>query len=165
MGSLAYLSVTKRPFTKEILTLNSNFMHLGISERGRVLASIEAKDKFVDENKAKQLDDKKLKELKENMVNSKAHETTLYAEGAIMVKGRICVFQENGLIQILFTESHGLRYFIISGLTKMYKYLKRIYWWSGMNKNIVYFVEKCQNCQQVKYEHQRPAGLFQRMPI
>ncbi|WMV08035.1 hypothetical protein MTR67_001420 [Solanum verrucosum] len=24
---------------------------------------------------------------------------------------------------------------------------------------------KCQNCQQVKYEHQRPAGLFQRLPI
>ena len=30
-----------------------------------------------------------------------------------------------------------------------------------MNKDIAEFVAKCQNCQQVKYEHQRPAGLLQ----
>ncbi|WMV25135.1 hypothetical protein MTR67_018520 [Solanum verrucosum] len=39
----------------------------------------------------------------------------------------------------------------------MYRDLKRIYWWSGMKKDIAEFVVKCQNCQQVIYEHQRPA--------
>ncbi|WMV09587.1 hypothetical protein MTR67_002972 [Solanum verrucosum] len=34
-----------------------------------------------------------------------------------------------------------------------------------MKKDIADFVAKCQNFQQVKYEHQRPAGLLQRMPI
>ena len=34
-----------------------------------------------------------------------------------------------------------------------------------MKKDITKFVAKCQNCQQVKYEHQRPAGLLQRMLI
>ena len=34
-----------------------------------------------------------------------------------------------------------------------------------MKKNIAEFVATCQNCQQVKYEHQRPAGLLQRMSI
>ena len=34
-----------------------------------------------------------------------------------------------------------------------------------MKKDIAEFMAKCQNCQQVKYEHQRPAGLLQRMPI
>ncbi|WMV43229.1 hypothetical protein MTR67_036614 [Solanum verrucosum] len=34
-----------------------------------------------------------------------------------------------------------------------------------MKKDIAEFVSKCQNCQQVKYEHQRPAGLLQRMSI
>ena len=34
-----------------------------------------------------------------------------------------------------------------------------------MKKDIEEFVAKCQNCQQVKYEHQRSAGLLQRMPI
>ncbi|WMV19428.1 hypothetical protein MTR67_012813 [Solanum verrucosum] len=51
------------------------------------------------------------------------------------------------------------------GVTKMYRDLKRIYWWPSMKKDITEFVAKCQNCQQVKYEHQRPISLLQRMPI
>ncbi|WMV08229.1 hypothetical protein MTR67_001614 [Solanum verrucosum] len=34
-----------------------------------------------------------------------------------------------------------------------------------MKKDITEFVAMRQNCQQVKYEHQRPTGLLQRMPI
>ncbi|WMV49867.1 hypothetical protein MTR67_043252 [Solanum verrucosum] len=34
-----------------------------------------------------------------------------------------------------------------------------------MKKDIAEFVAKCQNCQQLKYEYQRPAGFLQRMPI
>ena len=34
-----------------------------------------------------------------------------------------------------------------------------------MKKDIAEFVAKCQNCQKVKYENQRPTGLLQRMQI
>ena len=34
-----------------------------------------------------------------------------------------------------------------------------------MKSDIVDFIAKCPNCQQVKYEHQRPEGTLQRMPI
>ena len=34
-----------------------------------------------------------------------------------------------------------------------------------MKRDIVDFIAKCPNCQQVKYEHQRPGGTLQRMPI
>ncbi|WMV29869.1 hypothetical protein MTR67_023254 [Solanum verrucosum] len=34
-----------------------------------------------------------------------------------------------------------------------------------MKKVIAEFVAKCQNCQQIKCEHQRSVGLLQRMPI
>ncbi|MDV3170522.1 MAG: hypothetical protein Q8811_02020, partial [Candidatus Phytoplasma australasiaticum] len=34
-----------------------------------------------------------------------------------------------------------------------------------MKRDIVGFVAKCLNCQQVKYEHQKPGGPMQRMPI
>ena len=34
-----------------------------------------------------------------------------------------------------------------------------------MKRDIVEFVSHCPNCQQVMYEHQRPGGTLQRMPI
>ena len=34
-----------------------------------------------------------------------------------------------------------------------------------MKKNIAEFVAKCENCQQVEYEHKRLAGVLQRMSI
>ena len=165
MGSLACLSVSKRPLSKEIQTLESKFMQLGISERGGVLASIEVKATFIKEIKAKWFEDENLEELRKKNVIGKAQETTLDAEGVLNFKGRICVPRVYDLIQKLLIESHDLRYSIHPGVTNMYRDLKRIYWWPGMKKDIVEFVVKCQNCQQVKYEHQRPAGFLQRMPI
>ena len=48
---------------------------------------------------------------------------------------------------------------------KMYKDLKRNFWWSNMKKDVAEFVAKCLTCQQVKIEHQRPAGVLQPLPI
>ena len=39
------------------------------------------------------------------------------------------------------------------------------YWWPGMKKDVVEFVAKCLTCQQIKAEHQRPAGLLQPLQI
>ncbi|WMV26528.1 hypothetical protein MTR67_019913 [Solanum verrucosum] len=159
---LEYIQAT---LAKEIQTLESKVMQLGISERGGVLASIEVRATFIEEIKAKQFDDENLEELRKKAAISKEQETTLDAEGVLNFKGRICVPRVDDLIQKLLAESHGSRYSIHLGVTKMYRDLKRIYWWPGMKKDIVEFVAKCKNCQQVKYEHQRPAGLLQRMSI
>ena len=47
----------------------------------------------------------------------------------------------------------------------MYRDLKRSYWWNGMKKDIAVFVAQCLVCQQIKAEHQRPAGLLQKIEI
>ena len=47
----------------------------------------------------------------------------------------------------------------------MYRDLKQHFWWSRMKRDIVDYIAKCPNCQQVNYEHQRPGGTLQRMPI
>jgi hypothetical protein len=39
------------------------------------------------------------------------------------------------------------------------------FWWNGMKQDIAKFVERCSTCQQVKAEHQRPAGLLQPLEI
>ncbi|XP_070013354.1 uncharacterized protein [Nicotiana sylvestris] len=46
----------------------------------------------------------------------------------------------------------------------MYQDLRQHYWRRRM-KDIVAYVARCLNCQQVKYEHQRPGGFFQRIEI
>ena len=65
----------------------------------------------------------------------------------------------------ILEEAHGSRYFIHPGLTKMYHYLPEIYWWEGLKTDIEEFVAKCQNCKQVKAEHQKSCGLLQEIQI
>lgn len=47
----------------------------------------------------------------------------------------------------------------------MYRDLRESFWWNGMKREIAKFVEQCLTCQQVKAEHQRPAGLLQPLQI
>ena len=47
----------------------------------------------------------------------------------------------------------------------MYRDLKQHFWWSRMKRDIADFVAQCLNCHHVKYEHQRPRGILQKMPI
>ena len=58
-------------------------------------------------------------------------------------------------------EAHRSRLAINPRGTKMYKDLRQNYWWSGMKRDIAQFVAQCLVCQQVKAEHQRPAGFLQ----
>ena len=44
---------------------------------------------------------------------------------------------------------------------KMYQDIKPIYWWPTMKIDVVKFVAKCLNYQQVKTRHQAPAGKLQ----
>ncbi|KAJ4958242.1 hypothetical protein NE237_025353 [Protea cynaroides] len=46
----------------------------------------------------------------------------------------------------------------------MYHDLKKLYWWRGMKADVAKFVSQCLNCQKVKAERQRPAGLLQPLP-
>ncbi|GJR68106.1 putative nucleotidyltransferase, ribonuclease H [Tanacetum coccineum] len=66
---------------------------------------------------------------------------------------------------LLLDEVHKSRYSIYQGGTKMYRDLKEDYWWLGMKKGVVKYVEKCLNCLKVKAEHQKPYGKLQPLEI
>ncbi|KAL0404468.1 UNVERIFIED_CONTAM: Transposon Ty3-G Gag-Pol polyprotein [Sesamum radiatum] len=51
------------------------------------------------------------------------------------------------------------------GTVKMYRNLRPYYWWQTMKKDVAGFVAKCITCQQVKAEHQAPAGKLRPLPI
>ena len=65
----------------------------------------------------------------------------------------MCTPRVDDLINIILIEAHSSRYSIHPSATKMYRDLKQHFWWGRMKRDIVEFVAKCPNCQQVKYEH------------
>nr|GEU57190.1 putative reverse transcriptase domain-containing protein [Tanacetum cinerariifolium] len=61
---------------------------------------------------------------------------------------------------VIMHESHKSKYSIHSGLEKMYRGIKKLYWWPNMKANIATYVSKCLTCAKVKAKHQRSSGLL-----
>nr|GEW45299.1 putative reverse transcriptase domain-containing protein [Tanacetum cinerariifolium] len=78
---------------------------------------------------------------------------------------RIWIPNNKELKNLLLDEAHKSKYSIHPGSTKMYCNLKPDYWWSGMKRDIVKYVEQCLTCLQVKTEHQQPYGKLQPLEI
>ena len=165
MGSLAHLQVSRHPLGREVHTLANEFMRLEVLEKGGFLACVEARSFFLDKIKVKQFTDEKLIRIRDKVLRGEAKEAKIDEEGFLRIKGRVCVPRVDDLIHTILTEAHSSRYSIHPGATKMYRDLKQYFWWSRIERDIVDFVAQCPNCQQVKYEHQRPGGTLQRMPI
>ena len=103
--------------------------------------------------------------LRETVLRGGAKEVTIGADGVLRLQDRLCVPNVDELRKKILEEAHSSRYSIHPGATKMYRDLRQHYWWRRMKKDIVEYVARCLNCQQVKYEHQRPGGLLQQMTI
>ena len=65
----------------------------------------------------------------------------------------------------ILQDAHNSTYSIHPRSTKMYQDLKKNILWPGMKREIAEWVNKCDICQRVKAEHQRPSGLLQPLEI
>ena len=81
------------------------------------------------------------------------------------IENKICVPNDSVLKHEILQEAHQTGYIVHPRGTKMYRDLKEMYWWNNMKREIAQFVAQCLVCQQVKAEHQRPAGLLQPLDI
>ncbi|EOY32328.1 Uncharacterized protein TCM_040115 [Theobroma cacao] len=86
-------------------------------------------------------------------------------DNVLMFRDRVCVPEENQLRQAIMEKAHSSTYALHPGSTKMYRTIRENYWWPGMKRDVAEFVAKCLVCQQVKAEHQRPAGTLQSLPV
>ena len=103
--------------------------------------------------------------LKEEIEKGKRAEFQIRDDDMIVKGQRMCVPEYGELERDIMEEAHSSVYSMHPGSTKMYKTLKEHYWWNGMKKEIASFVSRCLTYQQVKAEHQRPAGKIQLLPI
>ena len=83
----------------------------------------------------------------------------------IRYQGRLFVSDVDNLKNQIHEESHGSRYSIHLGATKMYPDLKEVYWWDVLKRDIIKFLAKSPNFQQVKAKHLKPGGLSQIMDV
>ena len=131
---------------------------LEVEDSGALLATFHVRPLLVDQILVGQSPDPQIIKLKEEIEKGKKTEFQIRDDDMIVKGQRMCVPEYGELKRDIMEEAHP-------GSTKMYKTLKEHYWWNGMKKEIASFVSRCLTCQQVKAEHQKPAGKIQLLPI
>ena len=63
--------------------------------------------------------------------------------------------------EILLKEAHNTPYSVHPGGEKLYKDIKKQFWWPRMKNEVAEFVARCLTCQKVKFEHKRMRRLVQ----
>eukprot|EP00253_Pinus_taeda_P005349 PITA_05349 len=85
--------------------------------------------------------------------------------GRIYFKKRLYVPNQSRIKNLIMDEFHVSHYAGHPGYQKMITAIRKEYFWPGMKKNIVEYLSQCLECQQIKAEHQHPAGLLQPLQI
>jgi hypothetical protein len=129
------------------------------------LARLELKPTLMDQIKEAQKGHESIEGIKRRMDREEVPGFKIDDKGVLWYNGRICVPTIDVLKQLIMKEAHDTPYFIHPGGTKMYQDLKETFWWHGMKRDIAFFIARCDICQHVKAEHQRPARLLQPLKI
>ena len=157
-GMLGSLELLPIELAEDIIKMELELVH------GR-LARLDMQPTILEDIRRAQANDSSLQRVISTIDKEKKGEFVVSPEGAITFQGRICVPDVPEIKEQLLKEAHQVPYSVHPGNTKMYRDLKMRFWWPGMKNDVVNFVSRCLTCQQVKAEHQHPAGLLQPMEI
>ena len=61
-------------------------------------------------------------------------------------RGRICVPNNEEIKKQILYEAHNTPYAMHPGTTKMYRDLKKHFWWPRMKRDVVGYVARCLTC-------------------
>ncbi|KAA0066738.1 DNA/RNA polymerases superfamily protein [Cucumis melo var. makuwa] len=132
---------------------------------GSLLAQFQVRSSLVAEIVGRQLEDRNLQKMLAKAKQGPKAEFELRTDRAIVKQGRLCVLNISELKGAILEEAHNSAYAMHPGSTKMYRTLKKTYWWPGMKREIAEYVDRCLICQQVKPVRQRPGGLLNPLPV
>ena len=131
---------------------------LEVEDSGALLAMFHVRPLLVDQILAGQSLDRQIIKLKEEKEKGKKAEFQIQDDGMIVKGQRMCVLEYGELKRDIMEEAHSSACAMHPESTMLYRTLKDHYWWRGMKREIEEFVSKCLTCQQIKIEHQKPAG-------
>jgi len=165
MGSLARFTAEERPTVMDIQALANRGVRIDHTLPGRLLAGLVAQSSLVGQVKALQFEESHLAKFRDRVQNKDVKSFAIDSEGVLRRHGRLCIPMVGDVKQLILEEAHSSCYSIHPDATKMYQDLRELYWWKGMKYDILKHVTSCLNCQQVKYEHQKPGGVMQNLII
>jgi hypothetical protein len=85
----------------------------------------------------------------------------LEADGLLGYWGRMYIPESGDIQSIILKEAHRALYCAHPGVKKIYAAMRNILFWVGMKHDVVHFITKCLECQQVKADHHHLVGLLQ----
>jgi hypothetical protein len=129
------------------------------------LANLELQPTLVIQIKEAQKGNESIEGIKHRISIGKVPRFEEDEQGVLWYKGRICVPADSELKEVIMKEAHEKPYSIHPGGTKMYQDLKEQFWWHVMKREIASYISKCDICQRVKPEHQRPTGQLQPLQV
>ena len=96
-------------------------------------------------------------------IRGKSNVWSLGAQNELKYRGRLYVPTE--MRDEVLKELHNSPLAVHPGGNKMYKDLRRTFWWPSLKRSIAQFVARCLTCQQVKGERKKPGGELQLLEI
>jgi hypothetical protein len=83
------------------------------------------------------------------------------SDGLLRFKSWIYILPNVELRMLILSKAHREIYMAHPRVMKMREDFKPLFFWKGMKANIVNYVVRCLECQQVKAEHRHATGLLQ----
>lgn len=130
-----------------------------------MLCQLKVESKLLQEIFEAQQQDEQLKSILKSIESKENADFRVRNDGVICFDDRVVVPKNWVLREKILKEAHHGYFNLHPGSTKMYHNLKRNFWWHGIRNDVSKYVSKCLICQQVKVEHQKPAGLLQPLDI
>jgi hypothetical protein len=116
-------------------------LNLGIVSEAKVTMEVEPTLEV--EIQEGQLEDAKLKEIRQLIRDNKTSDFSKDSQGTIWLGKQICVPNLKPMKESILREAHDSAYSIHPGNTKMYKDLKTRYSWNGMKRDVAEYVALC----------------------
>jgi hypothetical protein len=98
--------------------------------------------------------------LTENQVETEKSDFRLSKNGLLMYKNRLYIPEVEEIKLLILNELHKNPYSGHPGYQKIITMLRKEFYWPNMKGEIVEYLAKCIECQQVKVEHQHPVWII-----
>lgn len=161
-------SVSNMIVTQKSELIDLQKMGIEVMSQGSIeakLAALTLQPTLLNRIQQGQQEDDYYSKIKNDIHDGKASDFHISTDDILRFRGRLYVPDTENIRGDILSEAHMTPYSVHPGATKMYRDLKLHYWWPNMKSEIAEYVGQCLTCQQIKAEHQRPAGTLQPLPI